>query len=786
MANYLDDHDYTASWLEISDFYDESLSLFLEDDELRDFDLEIPSDDRSVCPLVEEACSISDHHQQLSPDDASCRIGKDLAGKISKYKQKHMNKAVSMKIEAEKDLKKRKFNPDSELIAAAVDQTLTSLEVDPNSKEGKKKRRQIRNRLSAQFHRDRKNEHIRQLEEQLSLKDREIAALKNQINILVVENNALISCNDRSFLSGVPVSQKFIPSIDYSKAESIVLSNFSSEYCPSSDRDDTTLDAKSTQSYITAGGNEGSSAASVSGSSISSSESPEHSLTEGHSMMMHLYDDTHVEHTIRPTASGRAHTNKSSSAKGFPSGLVRPLSVISMLCMVSVMLFNQSVTDVSLSSGSSSSPQQSHYHSFEPFYLDLNKPGHAMNERNVSESIASYLTSVDLWTAVDNDHSLLQPSTTEAANQPVHGEIPTVERRLLSIQQTDSSDASAEYESKSMGVVTRDPPVTHQRSPQLLSLPCSSETANFNASFTTKLPKHHRNLRTAEYVNATSMQPSMADKSLALAPNLYPAGKVVQRLSTDSQYNWPASSSFDYKPVHSHSEVMLTHGKALFDPSLALNNKVVPWLSPSYRSEARKEMMMQSQRESPATDFDNLYAPIQAADLNSMFDERFTNDYDYSTSSSSSLSEEKALVQAAAASEDRPFPVQLLLPAIMSSSDGHFGKTAEKSREGGLHPTQPTAGHDHSVLNFITLQLPASSIRVGKSWSNSKDGTIQSIMEVFNITADSVRTGGDQSNNRSAPSSSNLFMKSLPSDASVEISCIIIGAKLIMREAPLI
>jgi len=762
MTNYLDDHDYTASWLEISDFYDESLSLFLVDDELRDFDLEIPSDDRSVCPLVEDTCSSSDHQQQLSSNDASRRTGKDLAGKISKYKQKHMNKAVSLKIEAEKDLKKRKFNPDSELIAAAVDQTLTSLEVDPNSKEGKKKRRQIRNRLSAQFHRDRKNEHIRQLEEQLSLKDREIAALKNQINILVVENNALISCNDRSFLSGVPVSQKFIPSIDYSKAESIVLSNFSSEYCSSSDRDDTTLDAKSSHSYTSAVGDEGSSAASVSGSSISPSDSPEHSLTEGHSMMMHMYDDTHVEHAM-PTASGRALTVKSASAKGFPSGLARPLSVISMLCMVSVMLFNQSVTDVSLSSGPSSSPQQSHYHSFEPFYLDLNKPGHAMNERNVSESIASYLTSVDLWTAIDNHKALLQP---QAANQEVQEELPTVERRLLAIQRTDSSDASAEYESESMGVVTRDPPVNHQRSPQLLSLPCS-ETANFNASLATKLPKHHRNLRTADYASTgqnttTSMHP--ADKSLALAHNLYSAGKVVQRLSTDSQYNWPASSSFDYEPVHSYSEVMLTHGKALFDPSLALNNKLVPWLSTAYRSEARKEMM-QSQ-ESQATD----YAPMQAADLKSMFDERFTKDY-------STSSEDKALVQA---SEDRPFPVQLLLPAVMS--DGYFGKTPEKSRDGGIHP-QPTASHEHSVLNFITLQLPASSIRVGKSWSNSKDGTIQSIMEVLNITADSVHTVGDQSN-RSTPSSNTPFMKSLPADASVEISCIIIGAKLIMREAP--
>jgi len=755
MANYyLDDHDhdYTASWLEISDYYDESLSLFLVDDELQDFDLNIPTDTRPTSVLVNDSCSNSDQQQHL-PDDARRRTGLDLAGKISKYKQKHMNKAVSMKIEAEKDLKKRKFNPDSELIAAAVDETLTSLEVDPNSKEGKKKRRQIRNRLSAQFHRDRKNEHIRQLEEQLALKDREIAALKNQINILVVENNALISYNDRSFLSGVPVSQKFIPSIDYSKAESIVFSNFSSEYCTSSDRDDTTVEAKSRP---TAGSNDSSSVASVSGSSISPSESPVHSLTDDHQSIMHVSDEMNVEHDM-PLA-GRAITSKGSSTRGFPSGFARPLSVISMLCMVSVMLFNQSVTDVSISNGGSSSPQQAHYHSFEPFYLDLNKPGHTMNERNVSESIASYLNSVDLWT-INN----AVPPQTEATHQPMHGEMPTVGRRFLAIQQTDSSDTSAEYDTESM--VPQDQPTHHQ----LLSIP-RSQTSNFNASFPTNIPKH-RNLRTAEYsssgLNATSMQPT--EKSLTLASNLlYPQrGKVVHRLSTDLPYNWPASSSFDYKPVHSYSEVVLTHGKALLDPSLALNKNLVPWLSTPYRSDGdHKEMQSESQQ---AAEFDHLYAPIQA-DLRSVFDERFANDY-------STSSEEKALVQA---SEDRPFPVQLLLPAVMS--DGDFSDDSEKNHDAGLHH-QPAATHEHSVLNFITLQLPASSIRVGKSWSNSKDGTIQSIMEVFNLTADSVHTGGEQSN-RSASSSNNFFMKSLPADASVEISCIIIGAKLIMREAP--
>ena len=57
------------------------------------------------------------------------------------------NSKVTVKTEkGNKSAKKRKFNPDSDVIAAATDETLKSLDVDPNSKEGKMKRRQIRNR----------------------------------------------------------------------------------------------------------------------------------------------------------------------------------------------------------------------------------------------------------------------------------------------------------------------------------------------------------------------------------------------------------------------------------------------------------------------------------------------------------------------------------------------------------------------------------------------------------------------------------------------------------------
>jgi hypothetical protein len=101
-------------------------------------------------------------------------------------------KDVRVKLErGSKGAKKRKFNPDSDVIAAATDETLKQLDIDPNSKEGKAKRRQIRNRLSAQFHRDRKNAHLNTMEQQLANKDMEIASLKEQVTMLLAENEYL-------------------------------------------------------------------------------------------------------------------------------------------------------------------------------------------------------------------------------------------------------------------------------------------------------------------------------------------------------------------------------------------------------------------------------------------------------------------------------------------------------------------------------------------------------------------------------------------------------------------
>mmetsp|Transcript_8311 Transcript_8311/g.9079 ORF Transcript_8311/g.9079 Transcript_8311/m.9079 type:complete len:569 (+) Transcript_8311:169-1875(+) len=84
--------------------------------------------------------------------------------------------------------KKRKFNPDAEKIAEVTEAALRSLDIDPNSQDAKKKRRQIRNRLSAQFHRDRKNAYIKQLEDASDASKKLIESLQKRIYELEQEN----------------------------------------------------------------------------------------------------------------------------------------------------------------------------------------------------------------------------------------------------------------------------------------------------------------------------------------------------------------------------------------------------------------------------------------------------------------------------------------------------------------------------------------------------------------------------------------------------------------------
>lgn len=63
--------------------------------------------------------------------------------------------------------------------------------LDPDSKEAKKKRRLIRNRMSAQLHRERKKAYVGQLEDQLMEKDMELKKLQEQLAAMASESSKL-------------------------------------------------------------------------------------------------------------------------------------------------------------------------------------------------------------------------------------------------------------------------------------------------------------------------------------------------------------------------------------------------------------------------------------------------------------------------------------------------------------------------------------------------------------------------------------------------------------------
>ncbi|KAG1712407.1 hypothetical protein DVH05_000155 [Phytophthora capsici] len=81
------------------------------------------------------------------------------------------------------------LDPSGEERLRAMEAQLEHL--DPDSKEAKKKRRLIRNRMSAQLHRERKKAYVGQLEDQLQAKERELKALQDQLAAMAVESEQL-------------------------------------------------------------------------------------------------------------------------------------------------------------------------------------------------------------------------------------------------------------------------------------------------------------------------------------------------------------------------------------------------------------------------------------------------------------------------------------------------------------------------------------------------------------------------------------------------------------------
>ncbi|KAF1784911.1 Basic-leucine zipper domain [Phytophthora cactorum] len=105
-------------------------------------------------------------------------------------KRKPLEAADVAHASASKKLKtEAALDPSGEERLRAMEAQLEHL--DPDSKEAKKKRRLIRNRMSAQLHRERKKAYVGQLEDQLQAKEKELKALQEQLAAMAVESQQL-------------------------------------------------------------------------------------------------------------------------------------------------------------------------------------------------------------------------------------------------------------------------------------------------------------------------------------------------------------------------------------------------------------------------------------------------------------------------------------------------------------------------------------------------------------------------------------------------------------------
>jgi hypothetical protein len=747
-------------------------------------------------------------------------------------------KDVRVKLErGSKGAKKRKFNPDSDVIAAATDETLKQLDIDPNSKEGKAKRRQIRNRLSAQFHRDRKNAHLNTMEQQLANKDMEIASLKEQVTMLLAENEYLRKLHP-GFVSARP----------HAGSVSSYPSSVASQH--HTDSEDTQNTAHFLHHPYAPPA-----ASSASSLTVSPHESPQHVVLEG---LLPCVGHINVPMSLPPMANKRAGAAPAAAmvSQGrpqgagpgmlqVPSGFARPLSIITMVCMVSIMLLSGTQSPSLNGVTMQYSPYQQQQEAQRAQYVQFIAGGTPQTDLTVGSEVLTLMQSGAGGHNVETKHSV----TVDLPDAPARAsDADASQGRRLSSMEDESSDEDSQSNKRQRG--SADSARSRSRSNSLYDpslMTTDEEGAATKAISTLKLvedtamiragqrlqshqnatPPVHQHLRRSQAASAVHPAARTAAVRNVSRQVIYSAGVVSRGLVDDaarygtarregrvfthstaggenatseanmgeehsgfqdegmfesSEYHWPASQAFDYA-VQSYSKVVLTEGQALLDPSLALHKNPFAWTRAMFRNDANRRVFT-NEAEQEAADREPV---IVDRDIEGYEDDAEMKDAPAETrvGANTQLStvrvppvralsgpvgpaDEAALSNAVVpVTTVKQEPTHAHLPAVLHHADAYDpGYDQDPS-------------HERTVLNkllgesnFLTLKLPASSIRVGKNWSDSKSGTVESIMEVFNISAPGMAQAGPGGDKASFGGP----------EASVEINCIILGAKLVLSE----
>mmetsp|Transcript_27852 Transcript_27852/g.28106 ORF Transcript_27852/g.28106 Transcript_27852/m.28106 type:complete len:675 (-) Transcript_27852:38-2062(-) len=147
--------------------------------------------------IKDELCTKHDNNINLSPSDYFASTEDVHIHSISKNYNDNADvddcdDDEDDDVNIKEHRRKRSRNcPDAEIIAQATENNLKLLNIDPNSKEGKKQRRKIRNRMSAQMHRERKAKYIEVLERMVNERDAKILDLQNSLHRVKLDNERL-------------------------------------------------------------------------------------------------------------------------------------------------------------------------------------------------------------------------------------------------------------------------------------------------------------------------------------------------------------------------------------------------------------------------------------------------------------------------------------------------------------------------------------------------------------------------------------------------------------------
>jgi hypothetical protein len=317
-----------------------------------------------------------------------------------------------------------------------------------------------------------------------------------------------------------------------------------------------------------------------------------------------------------------------------------------------------------------------------------------------------------------------------------------------------------------------DPAELTQHMTAKLVLPVnSSETFLHSSTPEQHQPKFH--LRRAVDANASFNSsitlPSLIDPGLSFASQAIFVSKDLIHFdnsrSHNFKHNWFANQKADSL---SYSHIVMNKGVALFDPSLQLAESPLALQSHTMHGFSMIHSSPENNNQDSSMHSHMLpfvHSGLLAAPPISESPVPMDMDEEHSISDPDS----KGLVT-------KNWPM-LPSSSLSDSAIQRHQKINIHNNFGSATNLNACEAEKQSLLNqllsksnLVTVTLPASSVRMGKSFSDSKDGTVESIMQLFNLTA---LNGDDVRGNQLSDSSM--------ADASLEINCILLGAKMVVN-----